>query len=606
MSRRASAACVATLVCLAFACAEEPQVGPDVLPPDARFAPDARSSGPGLDAASVPDTAPDTADAGESGADAARPEPDAGEPDAGPASQPDSGVDPGVDLGNGVTVSPSVLVPGGTATIRYRGTLAGRDNLTVHYGFNGWNHVAGPAFQENTDSTGNKDFFLRKPMERLTGSSGFETTVSLPADARALHFVFFSSDGTNQTWDNNDGKDFGREILFPYVGPLLSYMGSSDPTTEVHIAFHTGHACIGKVEYGASSQLGTVVREAAASPSHKLHLQGLSPGSTVHYRVSCEGAGASDVYSFRTPAAGSARLTFVVLSDMQEDGERTAWGRVAEEVLANHSDADLVLSAGDNAWNDQPGHWWTFFDKGRALFAGRPFMAAPGNHDTPTVGSNSDTSSFERWFHFDNASGSEIAYRFRYGPALFLALGTERPDELIKDTGSQYRFAQETLADLGGTTWAFAYWHVGPYNAGARHFSQVGISRDVTALFDGKVDWVFCGHEHLFQRHWPLRYNAQKVDAYGNGANQGVGYVVTPPAGTWPNKDLIPRTDPKAYYRERVAKPLPSGDSDGLPSELGFVVVKLDGRSLAMKGSGMGTRGAPLAAHEVDSVLYLK
>ncbi|MGC4119561.1 MAG: hypothetical protein QM765_34320 [Myxococcales bacterium] len=125
----------------------------------------------------------------------------------------------------------------------------------------------------------------------------------------------------------------------------------------------------------------------------------------------------------------------------------------------------------------------------------------------------------------------------------------------------------------------------------------------MTQLFDGRVDWVFCGHEHLYQRHKPLRYNATLVSEHGNGPGQGVGYVVTPPGGTWPNADLVPLTDPKGYYRDRLAYPAPA---DVVPSEVGFVKVHLDARTISLEAYGLGSVGQAVPAHVVDAYGYTK
>jgi hypothetical protein len=481
--------------------------------------------------------------------------------------------------------------------------VARGDNLTLHLGFNGWNHVPGPSLQQETDGTGNVNHFLRQAMSRLPDHSGFEATVPLPAGARAIHFVFFTTTPTGQTWDNNGGRDFNREVLFPYVGPLLSLMGDSHASTEVHVSFHTGHACLGRVEYGPTPSLGASLQEPTPTTAHALHVQGLTPGAPFSYRVSCQGAGTSPVHTARTMPEGATSLTFAVFSDTQDDGERTAWSRTATELASRLDHLDLLLSAGDNAWNDQPGHWWHFFDVGRALFSARPFMAVPGNHDTPTSSPNADTSSFEHWFHFDPASGSEIASTFRLGPARFLSLGSERHAEFSPPSGAQFLFTQQVLGQPDAPTWTFASWHIPPYNAGSRHFGEVGYTRDITQLFDGMVDWVFCGHEHLYQRSKPIRYNAQLVSAYGNGSGDGVGYVVTPPAGAWPHGQLVPSSDPKAYYRDRLAYPSPA---DMVSSEVGFVLVSLSGRTFTLQALGLGSLQTPVPAHVVDELTYTK
>ncbi|MGC4119559.1 MAG: carbohydrate-binding protein [Myxococcales bacterium] len=196
--------------------------------PDAETpSPDAAAE-PGLDGATArPDAELPGQDAAEAGEDAAAPGMDAatpGGPDA-ESPRPDAGwVDPGVDLGSGVHVWPSVLVPGGTARIRYQGMLAGDPSVGVRYGFNGWNEVAGPTLTPEVDWAGNTNFYAEQALV-AAGAGTWETTLDLPATSRAVHFVLYSDQSGTRAWDNNGGKDFVRENPLPVRGPAAQLQG---------------------------------------------------------------------------------------------------------------------------------------------------------------------------------------------------------------------------------------------------------------------------------------------------------------------------------------------------------------------------------------------
>jgi 3',5'-cyclic AMP phosphodiesterase CpdA len=531
---------------------------------------------------------------------------DAGAVDAG-GPVPDGGVvAQSVDLGGGVRVWPALLEAGTTARVRYSGRLAGGAQLAIHYGFNGWNEL-GVGQSSDDDGTGNRDYWTERWMAPVPGESAWEVNIELPVGARALHFVFHARVTGGVAWDNNLGADWQRGVGIPLVGPLLSY--SATPSLAPVVAFHTGHPCAGAVDFGLTSALGSRRSEASAATAHSLTLDGLAPGATYFYRAGCEGTEQSPTYSFRTAPSGPEPFSFLVLGDAQwtgEAGEAGRWPDVAETALQNHGDAAFILSVGDMPWNDRPGLWWTFFDGARTLFATRMVMAVPGNHDTPTVNSNPDTSSFQRWFSMPTSSGSETWYAFRYGDAQFLALNSERPEDFARDGGAQYAFAQRELAAPNPPTWSFAFWHIPPYNVGDRHPGVQGTFRDLTALFEGRVDFAFSGHEHLYQRLKPLRYNAVLAPSgrYGRGPSDGVGYVVVPPAGAAPSAQLVPRTSAKAAaYRSRLAYPLPPNNSDQVPSEVGYVVVDVDGTKAILTAYGVGSPVTRVPAHVVDSVV---
>lgn len=510
-------------------------------------------------------------------------------------------------LEGGVTVSLSQQ----QVTITYQGIFRSRKNLTVHYGFDGWNVVQGRTQTQQNDGTDNDDFYQQQGMTPIPASQGqgFQTTLDIPQKAKVLHLVFFTENNQAREWDNNQGRDFHVELWFPYIGPYLTWNEKTPPSSGVVVSFVSSPACVGRVDYGTNPALGMQVVESQSQSYHRIPLSGLQPETQYHYKVSCADGRQSPVYTFRTGALNPSQVKFAAMADMQDNGETGRWGATVQEILTHHQDLDFLIIPGDLPWNDRPGLWWTFFDKARTLFATKVMMPVPGNHDTPTVSTNPDTSSFLNFFALPTTSGSATYYSFRYGSALFLGLNSEWPEQIADKTGKQYLWMQQMLGQLPtlSPTWVFAYWHHPPYNTGNRHWGEQGTFREITSMFDGKVDWVFCGHEHLYQRMKPMRYNASLVaGGYGLQATQGVGYLVLPPAGAWPNETLIDSASDKAHYRDRLAYPVPTPGQNRVPSENGFVRVDVVGRSITLKTYGLGSPTQPQTARVIDQVSYTK
>lgn len=505
-----------------------------------------------------------------------------------------------VELGSGVWVSPARPSAGDTLRIRYEGALASAMEVVVHYGYNGWNEVAGTGATGQDDGTGNLDYFLDLPLS--SNGSSHEGQILLPSGARSIHMVFRANQGGSEVWDNHDRRDYNLGVEFPYLGPFLTWEPTILPSEGLVVHFHTGMFCEGFVQVGAGSP--TTLVKGTEGFMHHISLSGLAADTTYSYRVGCTGHAPSETFTFRTAPAGGSAVTFAVAADAQDNGETARWSDVAQEIEAK--DPSFVVFAGDMAWNDKPGLWWTFFDKGRSLLAGRPLLAVPGNHDTPTLGSDSDTSSFAWLFGLDAAP--TLARTLSWGPATFLLMSTETPDDFIKDQGSQYLWAQQQLSGLGAQPWVFASFHIPPYNAGARHTGQQGTFRDLTQGFDGTVDWVFSGHEHLYQRTKPMRYNGiiAPSGVYGRGSQDGVGYLITPPAGACPETQIVAWDGAIAHYRSRLAYPVPVAQQDTVASEQGFVIVHLQGKQITIRTYGVGTTVAPADVHMVDEVTYTK
>ncbi len=106
----------------------------------------------------------------------------------------------------------------------------------------------------------------------------------------------------------------------------------------------------------------------------------------------------------------------------------------------------------------------------------------------------------------------------------------------------------------------------------------------------------------------PLRYNGVLAPSthYGRGPQDGVGYLIAPPAGAWPESNLVPWDDPKSYYRARLAYPVPVAQQNTVASEQGFAMVTIEGSQITLRAYGIGTPSAPAAAHVIDQVSYPK
>lgn len=511
-------------------------------------------------------------------------------------------------------VTPADLEPGGQATIHYRGFLADRDRLEVRYGFNGWNEVADGGTLTRSNEMGDDLWWGGVEMTRLDGG-GFEATVDLPEDARALHFRFVTDDvrpgdpsagdtASLETWDDREGRDWGAGIRFPYIGPFLTWNDAVQPEDGVVVNWETGTPCLGVVSWGTSvDALDRRTVGTASDTVHHVALTGLHPDTTYWYRVHDNRGQASEAFSFRTAPTGATSVRFVVFSDAQDKGERERWPETAAEILSSHADVDLLLVAGDLAADDTPWHWWSFFDPARDLLAGHPILPVPGNHDTPTGGHHDDLTSFTRYFDLPRAAGTGTGATWRVdrGDIRFLGINSERASELDPG-GVQYEWMAAELADAADFARVFAAWHVPAYDAAVRHTWEQWDTRPLTDLTDGAVDWVFAGHEHVLQRMKPLRRGATIVDRYGRGEGEGTGFLVLPPSGYAPDGAFVPHDAENADLRDLLAFPVLGETQDSVAGELGFVRVEADAARVTLTVYGMGTLDAPIAAHVVDTI----
>ncbi len=342
---------------------------------------------------------------------------------------------------------------------------------------------------------------------------------------------------------------------------------------------------------------------------HHVRLSGLVPDTVYFYQVAGPGVSLSREYSFRTMPVLADRSRFLVLGDQQDEEDRQRWSDVVQAVLADHMDEfDFILLAGDMAKDDtehdgERHYWWrVFFEKGQELFARKPVFATPGNHDTPAnpeatgyteeYWSNAtDTRSFRKYFAMEPDPVSPDYYHFVFGNAFFAAYNTEIPVFYGRFPGldvhgrgaAQDDWLQWALDVLGPqSTWVIVFQHVPPFNpAGGK--VETGFVRPVAETFSGRVDWSFSGHVHQYQRTRPLVLRSGAHDylrEYGRHGEQGVGFVVVPPAGQWPRAARL-----AAMEEELASFPRWAGEA---AYEIGFTIVQMEGDTFSLRTWGLG------------------
>jgi len=258
----------------------------------------------------------------------------------------------------------------------------------------------------------------------------------------------------------------------------------SDPRTSITMSWATSLQTPGIVEYGKTTQYG-MAQTCPAGKLHDVELTDLEPDTLYHYRVG-DGSTWSGDYTFRTaPAAPNASFSFVAFGDSRTNWD--IWHACSLAVLEADPDfcvhtGDLVQSGGDQ------GDWNNWFDEGRDLLSHKVLMPAIGNHE------GNDPKYYQQFA----LPGNEDWYSFDYSNAHFTVLTTEK-----RMTGAQRDWLERDLSTTNAT-WKFVFFHRPMYSSG-RH----GCARDVFSAWGDlldryHVDMVFCGHDHIYERSYPM------------------------------------------------------------------------------------------------------
>lgn len=285
-------------------------------------------------------------------------------------------------------------------------------------------------------------------------------------------------------------------------GPVIARLGATTAT----IAVETDLGTDATIEWGVAD----VLDQHASSPPgthHAFALANLPPRAQVRYRVHA-GASQSAVLAFHTaPAAGDA-IRIGIYGDVR--GGHATHRKIVEAMLGEPLDlvavtGDMVLHGSDEA------DWQRFFTITQPLLATTAYLPAVGNHDLG-------------WEGADGSTRAEDIFTLPPGPkdrpagAYWYSYDLADVHLVFLDSNAYELAAQETwlAADLAAARARnvrsiLAFTHDGPYSRGYHKGNGIARTHYVPILARYHVDYVFSGHDHLFQR----------------GEAGGIRYVVT-------------------------------------------------------------------------------
>jgi acid phosphatase type 7 len=296
----------------------------------------------------------------------------------------------------------------------------------------------------------------------------------------------------------------------------------------------------------------------------------LKTGSTFKYKILRDG---KEVFMSEAKAqiAADKPYRFVAFADI--GAEKTVQKRLATQVYVNNP--DFVVVPGDIVYDrglisEYRTKFWPIYNNDKADSSGAPLMrkvpmiSAAGNHDLDTrdldkypdalsyfyywnqplnglIGTEGGaivpplTASVTNRAAFQEAAGDAYLkmanYSFDYGNAHWLVLDS---NPYVDFTDTTFRnWVKKDLENAKNATWKFVMYHHPGFNSAREHYEQQH-TRLLSPIFEaGKVDVVFNGHVHNYQRTFPLKFTPDKkgVLLVGGMGNKTVrGRVVN---GSW-------------------------------------------------------------------------
>ena len=263
---------------------------------------------------------------------------------------------------------------------------------------------------------------------------------------------------------------------------------------------------------------------------HKISLSDLEPGTTYFYRVGCaDKRWWSDIGSFTTSTGDNSAFTFFHVTDTQAPSPElyeSGWANVLRQAFAKYPDAGFVLHTGDAVdFGDNFDQWQAFFDSASDSILHTAIMPASGNHEAyghDALVKNYNIDYEGNQYTVDNPdpslsgfqyTDSGIYYSFDYNNAHFAVLNT---NDLQSGGKNEGKLSEEQLAWLtadmqqSNAKWKFVAMHFSAFSNGDHYADDdiVGLRNQlVTLMPELDIDVVFSGHDHVYFRTDPLKYD---------------------------------------------------------------------------------------------------
>lgn len=283
-------------------------------------------------------------------------------------------------------------------------------------------------------------------------------------------------------------QGFSQEIT---KGPYLVEPGSQS----MIIRWETNMQSSGTIKYGINTNKYMTKNAVLRGEKHggylyEVHLDSLEPGYKYWYQVITDSS-ETPIERFKTFFDSQQMIRFVAMGDSRSNP--VIFKKIINSVESENPDliismGDIVENGGDiDQWNDY------YFSVAKDLISQIPMVSTLGDHE----GDGDDGELFRHYLRIDQPTNKQW-FSFDYGDAHFISLDYRHPEnqEMIewfkKDISSS------------DARWNFVYMHRPCYNLGG-HRSTWGRDKWPDLFRKYKVDIVFAGHSHIYERFYPIR-----------------------------------------------------------------------------------------------------
>jgi len=201
------------------------------------------------------------------------------------------------------------------------------------------------------------------------------------------------------------------------------------------------------------------------------------------------------IFRFHTAPQPDKPLDFVAIGDSRTGHDIN---RSISDIILD-LDPELVINMGDLVQTGGKFEEWGphYFQPAAEVMDHIPLISTLGDHDTQI----DDGENFQYYLR-PAASAKQLWFSYDYGPAHFVSLDYRGEN----DPGMMDWFEEDMSAS--NAEWKFVYLHRPSYNLGG-HRTNWGAGHWPDLYRKHKVDIVFAGHSHLYERFFPMRPGEQ-------------------------------------------------------------------------------------------------
>lgn len=340
-----------------------------------------------------------------------------------------------------------------------------------------------------------------------------------------------------------EGKLFPDLFHFT-AGPYLNNASQSG----ISIVWETDRPADFVVEYGKKvpydkkielhTQKLTKESDKAESNIYKITLTDLEAETPYFYNIKAIARDGkvmeSGPLTFSTAVKETSSYSFAVIGDTEARPHIN--DRISKMVWDERPNfAVIVGDLTDGGVKDHKFEWnYEYFQGINQLASRVPVFPVPGNGEDDL-----------HWYNqYHELPKNDGYYTFRYGNAQFFMLDSNRPQDFAAD-GKQFKWLEEELKK-STAVWKFVAHHHAPYSADDDDYGDswkqkaetgdLAIRRIVPLYEKYKVDMVFFGHLHTYQRTLPIKdnkVNQQNGVIYVQGGGGGGNLEDFAPSRAW-------------------------------------------------------------------------